>query len=87
MVSEDPHGLGELLVLVILCAGSFLDICDGIGKEVCLIDILRTVEECEYSLESPACIYILLLERSEVSVLMLLILHEDVVTDLGVLAA
>ena len=84
VVCQDTHGACQLLVRIILHTGSLFDIGDRRSVKVDLIYIVQAVQECQDTLQSPACINILLRKRCQGSVLMLLVLHEYVVTDLGI---
>ena len=87
MVSQDSHGPGHFFIGIILNAACLFNIAYSGSMKVDLIYIVKTVKECKISLEAPAGINIFLSKRSKCSVLMLFILHENIVTDLGILTA
>ena len=87
VVREDTHGACKLLVLVILLSRHLLDVGDDRREKVDLVYVFGSVEESQDSLEAPAGIHVLLHKRRQMAVLMLLVLHENVVSKLGVLAA
>ena len=39
VISQDPHGSGQLLILLILCAGNFLNVCNDRSIQIDLVDI------------------------------------------------
>ena len=87
VICKDTHGSCKLLVGIVLNARSLLDISDNGSVKVDLIYIVKSVKESEDTLETPTRIYVLLGKRSKCSVLMLFVLHEYVITDLGILTA
>ena len=61
MVCQDSHGSGQLLIFLILCTGSLLNISNNRCKQVNSVYIPCTVQESKNSLKSPAGIYVFLL--------------------------
>ncbi len=87
MVCKDSHRLRKLLISIILCTRCILDKADSICKEICLVYILCSIKESKDSLKSPTSINVLLLKWSKVSIMMLLILHEYIISKLCILSA
>ena len=68
-------------------AGDLLHLGDDAGEQGRVVDRLHVVEHAEDPLESHAGVDVHLLERGELALGILEVLHEDVVPDLGVLPA
>ena len=87
MVSHDAEGAGGLLVGAVLLAGQLGDLGDDAGEGVGLVDGLLAGQHADGTLQAHAGIDVLLLQRDEGAVLLLVVLHEHVVPDLQVTAA
>ena len=87
VIREDSHGSCLRLVLFIVHTGQLFDSADDRDKNVGSVDIFCSVQECKNPFQSPSGINILLLQRCEGPVMMLLVLHENVIAELRIFAA
>ena len=95
-VSEDEGGCPEVVcddpevpdrISLVLASGDVLELGDDSGEEAGVIDGLLTLGDTTDPLESHSRVDVLLCEGFELSLVVLEVLHEDVVPDLGVLSA
>ena len=95
-VAEDECGCPEVVrddpevpdvVSAVLHAGDLLELGDDAGEEAGVVDGLLPLGDAADPLETHSGVDVLLLQGREVALIVLEVLHEDVVPDLGVLAA
>ena len=87
MIRKYPHGTGLLIIGIIRQSRILFYVLYDRQEKIRLVDILGAVKESQYPLKTPAGIHILLLQGSKMTVLVLLILHEYIITELRVFAA
>ena len=87
VIGDDADGLGGFLVLAVLLAGQLLDLADDAREDFGLVDGLYALEHAVGALQAHAGVHVLLLQRDERAVGLLLILHEHVVPDLQIASA
>ena len=87
MVRYNPECSGVVLVVAVFLSGEGFNFSDDSSEEGGVIDSLLLVKDAEDSLESHSCIYVLLFEGSELALCIFVVLHEDIVPNLGELSA
>ena len=87
MVGNDAERLGRFLIRAVLLAGQFGNLRQNVGEGVRLVDGLFARQHTNRAFQTHASIDVLLLERNERTVLLLVVLHEHVVPDFQIRAA
>ena len=85
VVSNDPEVPDR--ISFVLASGDVLEFGDDSGEEAGVVDGLLTLGDAADPLESHSGVDVLLCKGFELSLIVLEVLHEDVVPDLGVLSA
>ena len=87
MIGKDTHRTGHLLIIIVFTSGCLFYIRNGFFKQIRSVYVLGTVKKCQYPFKSPAGIYILLGKLCQLTVFMLFILHENIVSKLCIFTA
>ena len=87
MVGDDAEGAGGGAIRVIGLAAQLADPGQDVHEGVGLVDALLARQDADGALQAHARVHVLLGQGQEAAVLLLVVLHEDVVPDLQIVAA